>query len=211
MEHPCTPPVPPGDELARHRVVSRSLADRHDYFLIGASLLFGLGASAAICFPVQVGLPLQYSLGERPWIFAAPIALGPFMLTAVLIATVLTPWRRGLELEWLAGLPFQFSHRGYLTLLNRESGGNRLELVLSFDHEPVHEDFEALCRRRLPGSKLRWEDGHAVMVASPAALEGRERRVYTNARLHRWFRRTAGPWLATLHEKAGLLKVNVRG
>src|SRR4051812_41712674 len=110
MDHDSSPPVPPGDDLARHRVVSRSLSERGDYFLIGVGVVLGVFAAAAALDPQRLGLPiLHFDLGRHPWLFVIPIFFFPLLLIAGLIATVLTPWRRSLELSWLSQLTFPFA------------------------------------------------------------------------------------------------------
>ena len=215
MDYPCSPPAPSNDELARHRVVTRSLAERNDYLLIGMSLLGGGLLCGAICFPHRLGWTVRVELGEHASLFALPLAVVPLMLTLILISAVLTPWRRGLELAWLAALPFPFAHRGYLTVLRRESGANDLKLLLTFDHEPAPRDVETLCTLALPSSKLIWQDERCVLVRSPPGLETKELRgnfggIYTNGKLHRWFRRVAAPFLIKLHQSGGLKKVELR-
>ncbi len=213
MEHGVVPPVPRLDALARDRSVQKSLSSRTDYLLIGASVIAGLVLAAVLCVPQRVFLPVRVDLGEHALRLALPIAVFPLMVTLVLIGTVLTPWRCRLEQRWLARLPFPFAHRGYLMALKRESSTNALQLLLTFDHEPPHKDFEQMCKSRFPGSKLVWQDEVCVMVQSPAKLmtkDGYTRGVYNNAQLHRWFRQVAAPFLAQLHRKAGLKKVELR-
>ena len=214
MENPTSAAVPSTDALARDRVVTLSLAGRSDYLLIGISLLAGLLASARLCFPHRFGWPIDHPFGKNAMLFALPIAIGPLMLSLLLIGWVLTPWRRGLELRWLAGLPFPFAHRGYLTVLKRELSANQLQLLLTFTHEPRRSDLEELLRMKLPHSKLVWQDERCVMVRSPASLDSKEPRkglaTASNARLHRWFRRVAAPLLTRLHRDGGLKKVELR-
>ena len=215
MEHSCSSPVPTADALARDRSVRRSLSSRSDYLLIGFSVLAGAVLSAAICVPERVFLPLpiRVDLGEHALRLALPIAVFPLMVTLVLISAVLTPWRCSREQRWLKGLPFPFAHQGYLMALKRDSSANALQLLLTFDHQPVQKDFEELCRSRVPRSKLIWQDEACVMVRSPAELATRgsyARGVYNNAQLHHWFRGVAAPFLIDLHRRAGLKKVELR-
>lgn len=213
MEHHCTPPVPSNDPLARDRSVKKSLTSRRDYLLIGSSILGGVALSAAICVPERVFLPFRVDLGPHALRLALPLAVFPLMVALVLIGTVLTPWRLGLERQWLRKLPFPFAHRGYLTVLKRDPGNNALQLLLTFDHQPPQKDFEQMCRSKVRGSKLVWQDEVCVLVQSPAAATvggSFSRGTYNNAQLHRWFRKVAAPFLADLHRKAGLKKVEVR-
>jgi hypothetical protein len=213
MEHPCSPPVPGADVLAKDRSVRRSLSSRSDYLLIGASLIGGIGLAAAICVPERVFLPVRVDLGEHALRLALPIAVFPLMVTLVVIGAVLTPWRCRLEQSWLKSLPFPFAHRGYLMALKRDASAGPLQLLLTFDHEPAQKDFEELCRSRVPRSKLIWQDEACVLVRSPPELETKDsyaRGVYNNAKLHHWFRRVAAPFLIDLHRKAGLKKVELR-
>lgn len=213
MEHSVSKPLPITDELARDRSVKRSLSSRSDYLLIGTSLIAGIGLAAAICIPERLFLPVRVDLGEHALRLAVPLAVFPLMVTLVMIGAVLTPMRCKLEQRWLAGLPFPFAHRGYLMVLKRDSSTNALQLLLTFDHQPPQKDFERMCRSRVPGSKLVWQDDVCVMICSPADLVTKDsyaRGVYNNARLHRWFRRVAAPFLTDLHRKAGLKRVELR-
>lgn len=215
MDHPCSAPVPTADALARDRSVRRSLSSRHDYLLIGASLLTGIGLALAAYLPERVSLPVRVNLGELALPLALPIAVFPLMLTLIAISAVLTPWRCRLEQQWLKSLPFPFAHRGYLMALKRESSAASLELLLTFDHLPTQSELEQLCKARLPRAKLIWQDDNCVLVRSPPELltqksEAYARGVYNNARMHRWFRRVAAPFLIDLHRKAGLKKVELR-
>ena len=215
MEHPCSPPVPKLDALARDRSVTRSLCARADYVLIGASLLAGAGLAVLLCFPefVPPAVRPHVDLGGSPWRLALPIAVLPLMLTLISIGAVLNPWRSRRALRWLARLPFPFAHRGYLTALKREPGTNALQLLLVFDHVPGQDDFALLCKRRVPRSKLVWQDDNTVMVRSPPELAttgSYTRGIYNNARLHHWFQAVAAPFLIDLHRKAGLKKVELR-
>lgn len=197
----------------RDRAVRRSLSSRTDYLLIGASLLTGLVLAAVLCVPQRVFLPVQIDLGEHALRLALPIAMFPLLSTLVLITVVLTPWRLQLERTWLDALPFPFAHRGYLTALKKESSTANLQLLLTFDHEPPQKDFAELCASRVPGAKLVWQDEVTVMLRSPVALETKgsyARGAYNNAKLHRWFRRDAAPFLVDLHKRGGLKKVELR-
>jgi len=206
MEHPTSPAVPAKDPLARDRIVTRSLAGRTDYLLIGMGLIAGMVLCARLCFPERLGWPIDLRLGRHATLFALPIAMGPLLVTLILIGWVLTPWRRGLELRWLAALPFPFSHEGYLRVLKRETRDNALELLVTFQHPPAQADAEGLLKPKLPGSKLVWQDAQCVLVRCPATPERRT----GNAPLHHWFRWVAAPLLGAMHRKKVLKKVEVR-
>src|SRR5687768_3035727 len=106
MEHPCSPPVPSLDALARDRSVTRSLAARSDYVLIGASLIFGVAIAVALCAPelLPIALPFHVDLGEHRLPLALPIGVFPLLITLVGIGVVLTPSRKRQSLDWLARL-----------------------------------------------------------------------------------------------------------
>lgn len=210
MDHPCSPPVSLNDELTRDRIVTRSLAERGDYLLIGMSLLGGAWLSAVVCFPHRLGWTVRYELGAHTALFAVAFVVLPLVFVLLMIGAILTPWRRGLELRWLGSLPFPFAHQGYLRVLKRESSANNLQLLLTFDQQPKPEQVKTLCELRLPGSKVVWQDERCVLVQSPRELETKGRGVSSNARLHRWFRRAAAPFFTTLHRDGGLKKVEVR-
>lgn len=212
MEHRCTPPVPAKDPAARDRSVRKSLAARGDFVLLGLSLVVGIGAALLACFPALVHQPARVHLGEWNERLALPIAVFPLAWSLLFISAVLTPLRAAAELRWLAALPFPFAHQGYFTVLKKDPAANGLQLLLTFEHAPKQADVETLCKSRVRGSKLVWQDDRCILVESPkrAAPSAYARGVYANAPLHRWFRRVAAPFLCDLHRRAGLKKVELR-
>lgn len=199
--------------MARDRAVRRSLAARGDFLLLGFSLVAGAGASLLACFPHLVNQPQRVHLGDFATRLALPIGLFPLAFTLVVIGVVLTPLRAASELRWLAALPFPFAHQGYFTVLKRDPSTNALQLLLTFHKPPNPADVETLCKAKFRGSKLVWQDERCVLVESPPKLKtrtGYQRGVYANAALHRWFRKTAAPFLSDLYRRAGLKKVELR-
>ena len=213
MDHRCTDPVRAKDPLARDRAVRRSLSARGDFLLIGLSLIAGVAAVLLACFPMLVHQPQRVHLGELTTRLALPIGLFPLVFTLLTIGLVLTPMRASSERHWLTRLPFPFAHQGYFTTLRRDPSTNGLQLLLTFHQAPNPADVELLCKAKLRGCKLVWQDERCILVESPPKLRprtGYRAGLYGNAALHRWFRKVAAPFLGDLYRRAGLKKVEVR-